>query len=228
MFGLSRYAEGVSDQLASNFPLRQHSSDMSSKIGHCQGKGAKSDGIECLLAGRDLRAIFALLRKDIGGRIAQRPVLLLLRALTVMARHLGPTTFFNFANEGAGIMRNTPLRFPGVFLLTCNDQTFVHGGYIGASPFCHANDAKEPGMLVFSDATVWRCNFMTASHYREKAGQSVMLDMPCEVEPANLELHTLPCRRQGLYFCHLVAPGGCILPGRHCRQVSVQPDPALP
>ncbi len=40
-------------------------------------------------------------------------VLLLLRTLTAMARHLGPTTFFNFANEGAGIMRNAPLRFPG-------------------------------------------------------------------------------------------------------------------
>ena len=39
-------------------------------------------------------------------------MLLLLRTLTAMARHLGPTTFFNFANEGAGIMRNTPLRFP--------------------------------------------------------------------------------------------------------------------
>ena len=68
-------------------------------------------------AGRDLRAIFALLRKDGSGRIAQRSALLLLRALTVMARHLGPTTFFDFANEGAGIMRNNPLRFPGALLL---------------------------------------------------------------------------------------------------------------
>lgn len=66
-----------------------------------------------LLAGRDLRAIFALLRKDSSGRIPQRSVLLLLRSLTFMARHLGPTTFFNFANEGAGIMRNTSMRFPG-------------------------------------------------------------------------------------------------------------------
>ena len=64
-----------------------------------------------LLAGRDLRAIFALLRKDSSGRIPQRSVLLLLRSLTAMARHLGPTTFFNFADDGAGIMRNTPLRF---------------------------------------------------------------------------------------------------------------------
>jgi hypothetical protein len=38
----------------------------------------------------------------------------LLRSLTVMARHQGPTTFFDFANEGAGIMRNTPLRFPSM------------------------------------------------------------------------------------------------------------------
>ena len=59
-----------------------------------------------------MRAVFALLRKDTTGRIPQSTVLLLLRALTAMARHPGPTTFFNFANEGAGIMRNTPLRFP--------------------------------------------------------------------------------------------------------------------
>ena len=64
-------------------------------------------------AGRDLRAIFALLRKAGARHIPQRSALLLLRALTAMARHLGPTTFFNFADDGAGIMRNTPLRFPG-------------------------------------------------------------------------------------------------------------------
>ena len=71
------------------------------------------DSSSVLPAGRDLRAIFALLRKDGSGRIPQRSVLLLLRSLTFMARHLGPTTFFNFADDGAGIMRNTPLRFPG-------------------------------------------------------------------------------------------------------------------
>ena len=68
-------------------------------------------------AGRDLRAIFALLRKDGSGRVSKHSALLLLRALTAMARHLGPTTFFDFANEGAGIMRNNPLRFPGALLL---------------------------------------------------------------------------------------------------------------
>jgi hypothetical protein len=34
-----------------------------------------------------------------------------------MARHEGPTTFFDFANEAAGIMRTTALRFPGRHLL---------------------------------------------------------------------------------------------------------------
>ena len=82
-------------------------------------------------AGRDLRAIFALLRKDSSGRIPQRSVLLLLRSLTAMARHMGPTTFFNFADDGAGIMRNTPLRFPGeeeprpIVLPTCNVMSGV-------------------------------------------------------------------------------------------------------
>lgn len=64
------------------------------------------------MTGKDLRAIFALLRKDGNGRVPAHAVLLL-RSLAIMARHQGPTTFFDFANEGAGIMRNTPLRFPG-------------------------------------------------------------------------------------------------------------------
>ncbi len=65
----------------------------------------------CAVAGRDLRAIFALLRKNSCGRVPAHAVVLL-RSLAVMAHHQGPTTFFDFANEGAGIVRNTPLRFP--------------------------------------------------------------------------------------------------------------------
>ncbi|KAK9905588.1 hypothetical protein WJX75_002584 [Coccomyxa subellipsoidea] len=64
------------------------------------------------ISGRDLRAIFALLRKDGSCRVPSHAVVLL-RSLAVMAHHQGPTTFFDFANEGAGIVRNTPLRFPG-------------------------------------------------------------------------------------------------------------------
>lgn len=65
------------------------------------------------VTGRDLRAIFALLRKNSSGRVPAHAVQLL-RSLAVMAHHQGPTTFFDFANEGAGIVRNTPLRFPGM------------------------------------------------------------------------------------------------------------------
>ena len=80
-----------------------------------------------ILAGRDLRAIFALLRKDGSCRVPSHAVVLL-RSLAVMAHHQGPTTFFDFANEGAGIVRNTPLRFPGEpKLLTCaTGETLLH------------------------------------------------------------------------------------------------------
>lgn len=71
--------------------------------------------------GRDLRAIFALLRKDSSGRVPSHAVLLL-QSLAVMAQHQGPTTFFDFANEGAGIVRNTPLRFPGAQALSISNQ----------------------------------------------------------------------------------------------------------
>lgn len=66
-------------------------------------------------AGRDLRAIFALLRAEgsEGGGSVPSHAVPLLRALAVMARHAGPSTFFDHANEAAGIVRNTPLKFPG-------------------------------------------------------------------------------------------------------------------
>lgn len=70
-----------------------------------------SDPACVAISGRDLRAVFALLRKE-GDRVPTHTTLLL-RALAVMARHQGPATFFDFASDSAGIVRNTPLRFPG-------------------------------------------------------------------------------------------------------------------
>ncbi|KAK9824084.1 hypothetical protein WJX72_007613 [[Myrmecia] bisecta] len=63
------------------------------------------------ISGRDLRAIFALLRKDAGGQVAPH-ALPLLRMLCVMARHKGPSAFFDFGNPTAGILRTTALRLP--------------------------------------------------------------------------------------------------------------------
>ena len=96
-------------------------------------------------AGRDLRAIFALLRKDGSGRVAQRSALLLLRALTAMARHLGPTTFFDFANEGAGIMRNNPLRFPGALCHQGREAAAAFRAILASHSQYHPH--QMPGML---------------------------------------------------------------------------------
>lgn len=100
------------------FQHRQSSLSSHTIIALC-GLPSGGDVLRCnvgrasmLLTGRDLRAIFALLRKNSSGRVPAHAVLLL-RSLAVMAHHQGPTTFFDFANEGAGIVRNTPLRFPG-------------------------------------------------------------------------------------------------------------------
>lgn len=64
------------------------------------------------MAGRDLRALFGLLRKDAASERVPAHSPLLLRALRSMARHEGPTSFFDFATEAGGIIRTTPLRFP--------------------------------------------------------------------------------------------------------------------
>ncbi len=61
--------------------------------------------------GRDLRALFALLRPDRGGRVP-RHTTLLLRLLAAVARHEGPTAFFDFSGGGGGIMPSGDLRLP--------------------------------------------------------------------------------------------------------------------
>ncbi len=63
-------------------------------------------------AGRDLRALFALLRPRADGR-APRHTALLLRLLAAVARHEGPPAFFDFSGGGGGIMRSGDLRLPG-------------------------------------------------------------------------------------------------------------------
>ena len=66
-------------------------------------------------AGRDLRAIFALLHTDENG---QKPPYhsLLLKSLAVMAQHEGPAAFFDFADEDAGLMRTSSLKLPSMRL----------------------------------------------------------------------------------------------------------------
>lgn len=62
------------------------------------------------IAGRDLRALLALLRPSSDGERVPRHSGLLLRTLGAMAAHSGPAAFFDFGDGGAGIMRSTPLR----------------------------------------------------------------------------------------------------------------------
>lgn len=63
-------------------------------------------------AGRDLRSVLGLLKRDphTGANPPYAP--LLLRMLCTMAQHEGPSAFFDFANGSAGIMRTTPLQLP--------------------------------------------------------------------------------------------------------------------
>ena len=62
------------------------------------------------IAGRDLRALLALLRPAADGASVPRHSPLLLSTLGAMAAHLGPAAFFDFGDGGAGIMRSAPLR----------------------------------------------------------------------------------------------------------------------
>ena len=77
---------------------------------------ATTKGFAWLLAGRDLRALFALLRQDRSGRVPCH-TMLLLRLLAAVARHEGPTAFFDFSGGAGGIMRSGDLRLPGARLL---------------------------------------------------------------------------------------------------------------
>ena len=61
------------------------------------------------ISGRDLRTLLMLLRPDRQGHVP-RSCSLLLRTMCYMARHDGPSSFFDFANPGAGIVRNSTLR----------------------------------------------------------------------------------------------------------------------
>ena len=62
--------------------------------------------------GRDLRAVLGLLKRQgsSGSTPAYAP--LLLRTLCTMARHEGPSAFFDFANSSAGILGSRPLQMP--------------------------------------------------------------------------------------------------------------------
>lgn len=62
------------------------------------------------IAGRDLRALLALLRPAADGGSVPRHSPLLLSTLGAMAAHSGPAAFFDFGDGGAGIMCSAPLR----------------------------------------------------------------------------------------------------------------------
>ncbi len=61
------------------------------------------------MSGGDLRALLMLLRTDTLGRVPRKAGLLL-RTMCHMAKHDGPSSFFDFAKPGAGIVRNSTLR----------------------------------------------------------------------------------------------------------------------
>lgn len=65
-----------------------------------------------LPAGRDLRALFGLLRHQGPSNNTPPYAPLLLQTLCIMARHEGPSAFFDFASDSAGILRTTPLQLP--------------------------------------------------------------------------------------------------------------------
>ena len=65
-----------------------------------------------VFAGRDLRALFGLLRRQGSSHSTPPYAPLLLRTLCIMARHGGPSAFFDFATDSAGILRTTPLQLP--------------------------------------------------------------------------------------------------------------------
>ncbi|DBA78126.1 TPA: hypothetical protein ACH3X2_008097 [Trebouxia sp. C0005] len=66
------------------------------------------------VSGRDLRALLSLLKRQGSGPNQLTPphASLLLHTLCTMARHEGPSAFFDFANESAGILPTTPLQLP--------------------------------------------------------------------------------------------------------------------
>ena len=61
------------------------------------------------ISGSDLRSLLALHRSGGGGAVPQH-CSLLLRMLCSMARHEGPSAFFDFSDPGAGLVRNSALR----------------------------------------------------------------------------------------------------------------------
>ena len=70
---------------------------------------------KCLhIVGRDLRALLSLLKRQGSAPNTPTPphAPLLLHTLCTMARHEGPSAFFDFANESAGILPTTPLQLP--------------------------------------------------------------------------------------------------------------------
>jgi len=64
--------------------------------------------------GRDLRALLSLLKRQGSAPNTPTPphASLLLHTLCTMAHHEGPSAFFDFANDSAGILPTTPLQLP--------------------------------------------------------------------------------------------------------------------
>ena len=81
----------------------------------CCFDGISSSNTSCLrFVGRDLRALLSLLKRQGSVPSTHTPphAPLLLHTLCTMARHKGPSAFFDFANESAGILPTTPLHLP--------------------------------------------------------------------------------------------------------------------
>ncbi|KAL0021859.1 hypothetical protein WJX77_009077 [Trebouxia sp. C0004] len=66
------------------------------------------------VSGRDLRALLSLLKRQGSAPSTPTPphASLLLHTLCTMAQYEGPSAFFDFANESAGILPTTPLQLP--------------------------------------------------------------------------------------------------------------------
>ena len=77
-----------------------------------EARRSSDDNAFCCTAGRDLRALLALLRRKTPTGNVPSHTQLVLQALSSMAYHEGPTAFFDFSDPAAGIMRTSSLRFP--------------------------------------------------------------------------------------------------------------------
>ncbi len=92
-------------------------------------------------AGRDLRALLALLRRKVPSGNVPSHTKLVLQALSSMAYHEGPTAFFDFSDPAAGLMRTSNLRFP-------TGRGYSFATWLRLEDLKH--DPQEAGRAVFA------------------------------------------------------------------------------